>query len=78
MPSPGRYTFDLAFDKVIKVAAVAHPSLLKVPEDLEVGRFHYAHIRAPAILIVSISTGIQKDGCSSLDQLLRDGPDVPS
>ncbi|KAF8552883.1 alpha/beta-hydrolase [Imleria badia] len=30
-----RYTFDLAFDKVIKVAAVAHPSLLKVPEDLE-------------------------------------------
>jgi len=30
----GRYTFDLAFDKVIKVAAVAHPSLLKVPEDL--------------------------------------------
>ncbi|KAI9573849.1 alpha/beta-hydrolase [Boletus coccyginus] len=31
----GRYTFDLAFDKVIKVAAVAHPSLLKVPEDLE-------------------------------------------
>ncbi|KAH0836457.1 chlorocatechol-degradation protein [Lanmaoa asiatica] len=32
--APGRYTFDLAFDKVIKVAAVAHPSLLKVPEDL--------------------------------------------
>ncbi|KAI9573852.1 dienelactone hydrolase [Boletus coccyginus] len=33
----GRYTFDLAFDKVIKVAAIAHPSLLKVPEDLETG-----------------------------------------
>jgi len=31
----GRYVFDLAFDKAIKVAAVAHPSLLKVPEDLE-------------------------------------------
>jgi len=32
----GRYVFDLAFDNIIKVAAVSHPSLLKVPEDLEV------------------------------------------
>ena len=32
----GRYTFDLAFENVIKVAVVSHPSLLKVPEDLEV------------------------------------------
>ncbi|KAK7050315.1 dienelactone hydrolase endo-1,3,1,4-beta-D-glucanase [Favolaschia claudopus] len=31
----GRYTFDLAFDRVISVAVVSHPSLLKVPEDLE-------------------------------------------
>ncbi|KAH7890858.1 hypothetical protein F5I97DRAFT_1798743, partial [Phlebopus sp. FC_14] len=31
----GRYTFDLAFDDVIKVAVIAHPSLLKVPEDFE-------------------------------------------
>jgi len=30
-----RYVFDLAFDGVIKVAAVSHPSLLKVPSDLE-------------------------------------------
>jgi len=33
-----RYTFDLAFDRVIKVAVVAHPSLLKRPEDLETYR----------------------------------------
>jgi len=58
MPSPGRYTFDLAFDKVIKVAAVAHPSLLKVPEDLEVGHSHYAYVRALAILIMPIFTGV--------------------
>ena len=32
----GRYVFDLAFENVIQVAAVSHPSLLKVPEDLEV------------------------------------------
>ncbi|KAI5474190.1 alpha/beta-hydrolase [Pseudohyphozyma bogoriensis] len=30
-----RYVVDLAFDKEIKVAIVAHPSLLKVPDDLE-------------------------------------------
>ena len=30
-----RYVFDLAFDGVIKVGAVAHPSHLEVPSDLE-------------------------------------------
>ena len=30
-----RYVFDLAFDGVIKAAAVAHPSMLEVPGDLE-------------------------------------------
>ncbi|KAJ7676701.1 Alpha/Beta hydrolase protein [Mycena polygramma] len=34
----GRYTFDLAFDRVIKVAIIAHPGLLKTPEDLETYR----------------------------------------
>jgi len=33
--SSGRYVFDLAFDGVISVAVVSHPSLLQVPEDLE-------------------------------------------
>ena len=32
----GRYVFDLAFEHIISAAAVAHPSMLKVPEDLEV------------------------------------------
>lgn len=31
-----RYVFDLAFDNVISSAAVAHPSLLEIPADLEV------------------------------------------
>ncbi|XP_006459821.1 hypothetical protein AGABI2DRAFT_191660 [Agaricus bisporus var. bisporus H97] len=31
----GRYVFDLAFENLIKVAAVCHPSLLKIPADLE-------------------------------------------
>ena len=29
-----RYAFDLAFEHVVKVVAVAHPSLLEVPDDL--------------------------------------------
>ena len=32
----GRYVFDLAFENIIKVSVVAHPSLLKAPDDLEV------------------------------------------
>ena len=32
----GRCLFDLAFENVIKVSVVSHPSLLKVPDDLEV------------------------------------------
>ncbi|TRM64199.1 dienelactone hydrolase [Schizophyllum amplum] len=30
-----RYVFDLAFDGVLRAAAVAHPSLLKIPDDAE-------------------------------------------
>jgi hypothetical protein len=31
----GRYVFDLAFENIIKVAVVSHPSLLQIPADLE-------------------------------------------
>ncbi|KAF8626702.1 hypothetical protein AX15_004726 [Amanita polypyramis BW_CC] len=31
----GRYIFDLAFDQIIDVAVTSHPSLLKIPDDLE-------------------------------------------
>jgi hypothetical protein len=31
-----RYVFDLAFENVSHVAVVSHPSLLKIPDDLEV------------------------------------------
>ncbi|TDL23729.1 alpha/beta-hydrolase [Rickenella mellea] len=42
----GRYVFDLAFDNVIKVGVVAHPSLLQVPEDLE----KYAKTNVPLLI----------------------------
>ncbi|KAF5336254.1 hypothetical protein D9758_016045 [Tetrapyrgos nigripes] len=31
----GRYVFDLAFDNIIQVSAVSHPTFLEVPADLE-------------------------------------------
>jgi len=43
----GRYTFDLAFENVIKVAVVSHPSFLKVPDDLEK---YVATSKAPLII----------------------------
>lgn len=36
----GRYVADLVLDDVLKVAIVAHPSLIKVPEDLEAIKKH--------------------------------------
>ncbi|KAJ6568382.1 dienelactone hydrolase endo-1,3,1,4-beta-D-glucanase [Mycena vulgaris] len=45
----GRYVFDLAFDGVISSAAVAHPSLLQVPADLE----KYVSIAKAPLLINS-------------------------
>ena len=33
-----RYVFDVAFDDILKVSVVTHPSLLVVPDDLEVMR----------------------------------------
>ncbi|KAJ7230415.1 dienelactone hydrolase endo-1,3,1,4-beta-D-glucanase [Mycena pura] len=42
-----RYVFDLAFDKVISVSAVAHPSLLQVPADLEK---YAAEVKAPLLI----------------------------
>lgn len=36
----GRYVADLVLEDVIKVAIVAHPSLIKIPEDLEAIKKH--------------------------------------
>lgn len=39
MSITARLAFDLAFEDLIKVVAVSHPSRLQVPEDLEVCKF---------------------------------------
>ncbi|KAG1817091.1 dienelactone hydrolase [Suillus subaureus] len=43
----GRYTFDLAFDNAIQCAVVSHPSLLKVPNDLET---YFSTSQAPLLI----------------------------
>ncbi|KAF5362197.1 hypothetical protein D9756_002692 [Leucocoprinus leucothites] len=51
----GRYVFDLAFENVIKASVVCHPSLLKVPDDLE----KYAQTSKAPLLINSCTTDTQ-------------------
>jgi len=51
----GRYVFDLAFKNIIKVSVVSHPSLLKVPADLE----EYASSSKAPLLINSCTVDQQ-------------------
>ncbi|KAF9485529.1 dienelactone hydrolase endo-1,3,1,4-beta-D-glucanase [Pholiota conissans] len=51
----GRYVFDLAFENIIKVGVVSHPSLLKVPDDLE----KYIATSKTPLLINSCTTDTQ-------------------
>ncbi|KAF8836963.1 alpha/beta-hydrolase [Paxillus ammoniavirescens] len=69
----GRYVFDLAFDRVLKVAAVAHPSLLKVPEDL----YKFKETGIP-LLINSCTTDQQFPPTSQAkaDEILGGGSDT--
>ncbi|KAG2089661.1 Alpha/Beta hydrolase protein [Suillus cothurnatus] len=43
----GRYIFDLAFDNVIQCAVASHPSLLKLPDDLET---YFSKSTAPLLI----------------------------
>ncbi|KAG2346806.1 alpha/beta-hydrolase [Suillus weaverae] len=43
----GRYTFDLAFENAIQCSVVSHPSLLKVPDDLET---YFTKSQAPLLI----------------------------
>jgi len=66
----GRYTFDLAFENIIKVAVVSHPSLLKVPEDLE----KYATTSKAPLLINSCTVDQQfpLEASAKADEIFKD------
>jgi hypothetical protein len=67
----GKYVFNLAQEGIIKVGAVSHPSLLKMPDDLQT---LLAKSKAP-ILINSCDVDQQfpKESCELADSLLGDG-----
>ncbi|TFK52010.1 alpha/beta-hydrolase [Heliocybe sulcata] len=71
----GRYGFDLAFDHVVKAVMVAHPSLLKNPEDLE----KYASTAKAPLLINSCEVDQQfpKEAQAKADEILGGGKFAP-
>jgi dienelactone hydrolase len=71
----GRYTFDLAFDNIIKVSVVSHPSLLKVPEDLE----KYISTSKAPLLINScpVDTQFPPESSAQADEIFGNGKFAP-
>jgi len=71
----GRYTFDLAFDGISHCSVVAHPSLLKIPEDLE----KYASTAKAPLLINSCTVDAQfpPEAQAKADEILGGGKFAP-
>jgi len=71
----GRYTFDLAFEGIIQCSVVAHPSLLKIPEDLE----KYASTAQAPLLINSCTVDKQfpLEAQAKADEILGGGKFTP-
>ncbi|KAK7037582.1 hypothetical protein VNI00_011074 [Paramarasmius palmivorus] len=71
----GRYTFDLAFDNIIQVSVVSHPSLLKIPDDLE----KYLELSRAPLLINSCTVDAQfpLKAQAKADDILGDGKFAP-
>jgi len=71
----GRVAFDLAFDNVISVTVVNHPSLLQIPADLE----KYRDASKAPLLINSCEVDSQfpKEAQAQADELLGGGKFAP-
>ncbi|KIM44792.1 hypothetical protein M413DRAFT_442758 [Hebeloma cylindrosporum] len=71
----GRYVFDLAFENIIKVAVVSHPSLLQVPADLEK---YIASSKAPLLInSCPVDQQFPLESSKKADELLGDGKFAP-
>jgi len=70
-----RIGFDLAFEGAVQVAVTAHPSLLKIPEDLE----KYKSIAKAPLLINSctIDTQFPLEAQAKADEILGGGKYEP-
>jgi len=70
----GKYVFNLAQEGTIKVGAVSHPSLLKIPDDLE----DLAKSKAPMLInSCDVDQQFPKEACELADNLLGDGKYAP-
>jgi len=71
----GRYVFDLAFENIIKVSVVSHPSLLKVPEDLEK---YFATSKAPLLInSCTVDQQFPLESSAKADEIFGDAKFVP-
>ncbi|PPR07249.1 hypothetical protein CVT26_012507 [Gymnopilus dilepis] len=71
----GRYVFDLAFENVINVGVVAHPSLLQVPADLEK---YFATSRAPLLInSCPVDSVFPPEGQAKADEIFGGGKFAP-
>ncbi|KAJ7276925.1 Alpha/Beta hydrolase protein [Mycena rebaudengoi] len=70
-----RYAFDLAFDNVIHVSAVSHPSRLVVPDDLQ----KYAAVSQAPLLINSCEDdqAFPPEAQAEADRIFGDGKFAP-
>jgi len=71
----GRYVFDLAFENVIQVSVVAHPSLLQTPQDLEK---YYKESKAPLLInSCTVDTQFPLEAQAKADKIFIDGKFAP-
>ncbi|KAG1898557.1 dienelactone hydrolase [Suillus fuscotomentosus] len=71
----GRYTFDLAFDNVIQCSVVSHPSLLKVPDDLEA---YFTKSKAPLLInSCEVDEKFPAEAQTQADEIFGDGKFAP-
>ncbi|KAJ6510798.1 Alpha/Beta hydrolase protein [Mycena sanguinolenta] len=70
-----RYVFDLAFDGILKVSIVSHPSRLVVPDDLE----KYASVSKAPLLINSceVDKAFPLEAQAQADAILGEGKFAP-
>ncbi|KAF5360037.1 hypothetical protein D9758_007640 [Tetrapyrgos nigripes] len=70
-----RYVFDLAFENIITVSIVSHPSLLQVPADLE----KYTQVSKAPLLInsCSIDQMFPIEASQKADEIFGDGKFAP-
>ncbi|KAG2063789.1 alpha/beta-hydrolase [Suillus decipiens] len=71
----GRYTFDLAFENIIQCSVVSHPSLLKIPDDLEA---YLTKSQAPLLInSCEVDDKFPASAQAKADEILGDGKFAP-